>query len=58
MYIIKNDKSLVGSIYDISMLRRSQTQSGTHQCVRLHTKPLEKNDAVDPMSLSDVNQES
>lgn len=40
MYIIKNDKSLVDSIYDISVLIHSQTQSGTHQPSVLHTNSL------------------
>ncbi len=43
IYIIKNDKRLVGSIYDISMLRRSQTQSDTYQRGVCTQTPAEEN---------------
>lgn len=59
MYIIKNDKSLVDSIYDISVCRHSQTQSGTHQHTVLHTNSLtvERKHAVASVIFCDVNQE-
>lgn len=55
MYIIKNDKRLVGSIYDISMLRRS---ANIVRHVGLRASIARGKDAVDAMNLSDVNQES